>query len=838
MYTRLIILLIFLFPLLIRAQDQGGGDRQWNQGQGGDRRQGHDQGTGNQWRQQNAGIGVVKGKIYDTETGNPIEYASVVIYRVSDSTMVSGMVTNEKGAFLFNNLAFGRYFMKLNFIGYRAERVTGIKLTPMKQVIDIGDIKFQLISTKLKEVEVEADKPIVEYKLDKKIVNVENNLVAVGGTVADVLQQVPSVTVDFNGNVSIRGNSNVTILIDGRQTLISQDQLQEIPASAVKSIELITNPSAKYNPDGMAGIIDIKMKEPKVKGFNAMGSFTIGSDNKYNGSMDMNWQVNKFNIFASYYERSDYNRGVGDMSRETEGISEISVLPFEKSNNLQTGEPDYYGEYYIKHTKTSIWENDRFLRYMNSNNFKLGTDYKINDKEVLRLSGMMRTPYNENNQTSETNESGELLNPYYNYFTGVNDGTTKGIAGIFNVDYKKKFDKKDELLTADIIYNVSNRTSAGLTDTRYFNPENIESDTIKSTNTKGNNNSTTLQVDYEDPIGEHSKLETGAQTIMKNSDNNYLYADLNNSTNDWLNQDFLDNTFIYRMQIYSGYGLFSQEFGKYSYQLGLRAEQALTESILQTTNTDFHYNYFSLYPSGNVTRKFGESQSMRLSYSRRVNRPGQNTLNPFKNISDPTVIREGNPYLKPEYINSLELGYLKYIKKKNTFNAEIFYKQINNIIKNIVTPITNNLLESTYYNLSSGESYGIDVSGDALIMKGWRANLSFSYFRTVINGSNINTTLSNSNYSWTSKLNTLINLPQNIAVQIFGNYRGAMVTPQGSTKPTYSVDFAMKKDILQKKASIGLRLADVFNTMKWVTVIDEPICNPIRTERENPEYST
>jgi outer membrane receptor protein involved in Fe transport len=738
------------------------------------------------------GVGVVKGKITDGQTGQAVEYSSVVVYKAADSTMAGGAISDEKGAFKIENLTYGIFFVKLNFIGYKPKRLIGISITPKKPVFDVGAIKLNLQSTTLNEVQIIADKPLIEYKLDKKIVNVENNIVTTGGTATDVLQQIPSVTVDIDGNVSLRGNSNVQILIDGKPTLMTQDQLQEIPASQIKSVELITNPSAKYEAEGMAGIIDIKLKNQREKGFNGMLMLNAGTEDKYNGSVNFNRLLHKFNVFGSYDVRSDHSKGYGNSYSTTNVNDQESVID----------------------------ENDRSMRERISNNFKLGTDYSIDSKNTLTLTGLYRMPFFKSSQYSNIIETGNVNEGLNNYTNGKNTGNAVNV----NLDYKRTYDKKDKQLTADAIFNISNRNNSSDIKKEYFLPQ---TDTIQHTFTDGRNNSTTLKLDYVNPLGEHSKLEAGTQAKITNSDNNYQYESYDNSTNTWIyDWNNLNDHFLYDMQIYSAYGMYSGEYKSYTYQLGLRAEETLTKAIQKTMNETFNFNYFDIYPSVNLTRKIDETQSIQLSYSRRVNRPNPFELNPFVNRSDyPFSISYGNPDLKPEYINSFELSYIKYLKKRNTLTGSIFYKGIDKVIKSIQTVViidSNNVINRTFDNLSTGESYGLELIGDIQIIKGWRASVSYSYFKTVINGNAENTQLTNQNYSSTAKLNTFINLPNRLSFQLSVNYRGPQVTPQGEMKEMYFADLAIKKDILKEKATVSLRLSDILNSQKFQSITYTP----------------
>lgn len=733
---------------------------------------------------------TVSGMVRDSTTDNPIEYANVIIFTLKDSQLVSGASTNEKGKFVIEKINPGRYILKASFMGYNTFR-TIISLSSKISDYELDAIYMTSSVASMKEFTVVGEKPLVEYKLDKKVINVEKNINTAGGTAVDVLQNVPSVTVDYDGNVSIRGTTNVTILIDGRPSGITGTKLDQIPASSIESIEMITNPSARYNPEGMGGIINIKLKKKKQTGLNGLASVNIGTKNKYSGSLNLNYNIGKVNFFGSYDFRYNERTAYGNVDRTT----------------------------WVNDTASRILQRDDMTMQGLSNNVKAGLDYAINRKNTITFAYLFSTRNSEHTEFS-TNREYDYLNKLVNYFESDNTEGGDDHSDDFTLNYKKTFNRRNQELTADVIYNKSDWYEESGNILQYFNLDFTPMDTAperQETVNDSKSNRLTIQANYIHPLQNNAKLELGLQSINRYSDNFYDYKiyDYSDPGSPWKTDTLLTNRFIYDENIQAVYGTYSKELSKYSFQAGLRLEQAFTGGDSRTMDTVYKNDYFSLFPSFHITRKFEKSkQEIQFSYSRRINRPNAWWMNPFVDKSNPLVIRYGNPALRPEYINSLELGHTKSWKNISLY-TNLFYRQINDVIKMYAFLDSNGILNMTSANLSSGQSYGVEFVYDQKITSFWKATLNFSYFRTVINGDNMNTNLTNDNYSWTSSLNTGIGLPKNIFIQLTGFYRGPMVTPQGEMKSSFSMDIAAKKDVFKDKGTITFRLSDIFNTMQF-----------------------
>jgi len=736
-------------------------------------------------------IGVIKGEIEDSLSGDPVEYANIILYKAKDSTMLTGTITNEKGQFSLTKIPLGRYYLVASFIGYKNNKIQKILVKPPTTEIDLGVIKLEPSANNLSAVNITGEKKLMEFKLDKKVINVDKIITTTGGTAIDVLQNVPSVTVDYDGTVSIRGNSNITILIDGRPSSVTGTKLEQIPASSIESIELITNPSAKYNPEGMSGIINIKLKKKKSFGLNGLASLNAGTGDKYNGSVNLNYNFSRVNLFASYDARYNRRKGWGNMN-ETSTVNDTTFL---------------------------LSQNSKTYRKGNSNNFKVGADFFLNPKNTITLSWLdnIGNTKESDNLESFNYDLYQIMHDNYSSYTSENENDNNSD---YTLNYKKTFDKKGQELTADIIYSTGKETDASDLSYYYYMQNYLPIDNVipelQKQNTDGNNYNATLQTNYIYPFGKDAKLETGFQGIIRNNDENYTLDKYDSINYHWYSDTTQSNHFVYNEQIYAVYGIFSKEYKKFSFQLGTRLEQAFTKAEQKTVIETNNKQYFSVFPTVHTTYKLTENQDVQLSYSRRINRPDMHSLNPFVDYSNPNVIRYGNPDLKPEYINSYEFGH-SIFWKKTSISSDLFYRQINDVIKRYGFLDSNRITHMTSANFSKGISYGIEIVAERSILKWWRVNVNFSYFRTIIEGDKNNTSLTNDNYSWTSKLNSNMMLPKGIMFQVSGYYRGPMVTPQGEMKSMYSADIALKKDFLKdNKLSVSFRLSDIFNTQKFV----------------------
>ncbi|MBP9006147.1 MAG: outer membrane beta-barrel protein, partial [Candidatus Marinimicrobia bacterium] len=493
--------------------------------------------------------GRLSGTVLIKNTDKPIEYAAITLHGLQDSSIITGTITNEDGIFILDKIPFGRYFAKISFIGYKTAVINNIAITPPKPEVVLGTVYLEPVAIDLSSVTVTGEKKALAYNLDKKVITIDNSVGTIGGTATDIMQTIPSVTVDIDGNVSLRGSSSVTLLVDSRPSQIIS--LDEIPASMVERVEVITNPSARYDPEGMSGIINIVLKKKRSPGYNGMLLVNAGTGGKYNGSINLNYRYNKFNLFANYDMRMGHRLGTGETIRES----------------IRNDSTFYLNQYQNSENR------NRF------HNIKLGGDYFINDYNTISLSMLynLRSFSNQNN-TEYLNTDYNAVG--YNQFTRLSYGDTDNQGQEYGLFYKKTFPQPQREWTIDLFYSTFSRNSdqsitqqAVLTDSLITVPpdlENIFSDDA--------NRVITARTDYVHPIGEHRRIEAGYRGTFRHNDSDYRRFNYNYTMTDWFPDSLASNHYIYDANIHAVYGIYSRELGRLQSQLGLRIEQFNTNN--------------------------------------------------------------------------------------------------------------------------------------------------------------------------------------------------------------------------------------------------------------------
>ena len=750
--------------------------------------------------------GEIIGKVVEEASGKVMEYTNISVFRMKDSTLVSGSITDSKGYFKIEKLKPGFYSIKVEFIGFDRYTTTA-KVNPQTPSVNLGTIKLKASSTKLSEVEVISEKPLVEFTLDKKVINVEKNIITAGGSATDILRTTPSVSVDMDGNVSLRGSTNVTILIDGKPSMLTSGDkaaiLEQIPASTIESIELITNPSAKYDPEGMAGIINIITKREKRDGTNGLITLNYGTWEKYGASLNLNRRTGKFNLYLNY----DYR------------------------NNDRNGTRKHYRQLYNNDTLFSIYDiySERKSSSL-SHTFKGGLDYNLTPLASISASGTYRMgghPGGDYNFDKIYDYNSLLIENYTRDEVSEEDNNNTDLT----LGYKKKFDQKEREFTADIYYSTSNED-----EINYYTQNNIlpiyNTPEQKSNNTSHFKNFT-FQSDYIHPLAEKTRLDAGIKYMMRTTDDDYSFFNEDTITNDFLNDTNYSNHFIYTDQVYAAYTTLSKEWKKFSFQVGLRAEQTFQDGNQKTMNSEYTHDYFSLFPSLHTSYSLPKENKLQISYSRRINRPSIHSMNPFVDASDPLTRRTGNPYLKPEYINSYEVGHIKDWKKLS-LTSSVFYKQTLDVISRYRIIDTTGVLTVMPINVAKAESYGLDFIISYSPAKFIRLSGDFSWFKTSITGSNLDTDLTSDILSYNGKLNASLFLPKNFSFQANFRIEGPSVMAQAIRKEFYTVDAGLRKDFKNKKISLSLRFSDIFNTMSFrIETDDESLKSQMEFKRQS-----
>jgi outer membrane receptor protein involved in Fe transport len=733
--------------------------------------------------------GLITGQVFDKQLNEPLEYANLVLYSKRDSSIVAGTVTGIDGKFRLEKVPYGKFYMVANFIGYNKTTIPEIMITPKAKTLDLGIILLDPATTSLEGVEITADKERIEYKIDKKIVNVSQDLMASGSSAIAVLENVPSVNVDIEGNVSLRGTSNFTVLIDGRPSVLTgSDALQQIPASSIDHIEIITNPSAKYDPDGTGGIINVIMKKQKSPGLNGIVNLSVGTKNKYRGDFLLNYRTKNFNIFGGLDGNYNEFNMKGNSKYETYFDDSTSYRDSEmKGQMLRKG----YG-------------------------IKAGIDYYVTENSTLTFSGRYggygfdrdgtssRHIYTDPEGFDEYSQSQTIMDRGGDYYE-------------LNLNYVLKFDDKGHQLEALAFY--SNRTGDDTEEQKDYltDPDwNIITDsvpeTIRTTEDEVSDD-IRLKLDYTKPIGKEGKIEAGYQSRMEFENEKFLFQDYDYPSGEWVENDLYTSESDFKDNIHGVYGIFSNTWKTLGYQVGLRGEYTDREIDNEASPEVYTLNRFDFFPSFHVSKQFKNDHQIIASYSRRIERPDGRELDPFPQYMDPYNIRVGNPELEPEYINSMELNYQKRIKT-SFVSAEGYYRINTNKITNIKILQEDGTFLHTYQNLNKDYSLGIELMGNADITKWFNANASVNIFDYRLEGNVEGEDVDKSSTNWNGKLNLTLKFKYDIRAQISGIYQGKSVTAQGTQEGYPMLNIALRKDFFDKKLSATLSVRDLLMTAR------------------------
>ena len=725
----------------------------------------------------------ITGKVLDKETKEPLEYATVAFFSKQENKIVTGGITDVKGNFSIPVPA-GVYDVSIEYISFKKITIANRSLTTDT---DLGVFEMEIDAQALGEIEVIAERTTVEIKLDKKIYNVGKDLTVSGGTVSDVLDNVPSVSVDVEGNVALRGNDNVRILINGKPSglvgLNSTDALRQLPAEAIEKVEVITSPSARYDAQGTAGILNIILRRSKLQGLNGAITTNAGYPNNAGISGNINYRTGDFNFFNTS----------GYTYRESPG------------NSLT--ETNYINGSYLK-------EEREFDRQRLALNIYSGVEWYITDDASVTGSIIYRDNRSDNETTNNINGFRDDGTPISSFRFDPENDDSKTVE--YALNYDKQFNgESDHRLTFDFKYESSNDNEYSLIT------EN--GDEIETVRTINDQNRILLQSDYVLPFGEDSQFELGYRGTFNNLDTDYALAF--NENGDFIIDTNVSNNLLYREYVnavYTQYG--SKIKNKFSYLLGLRVES--TRIIIdQATSGDFERkNYTGLFPTVNLGYEITEDQSITLGYNRRIRRPRSRFINPFPSRSSATNLFQGNADIDPSYSNTLDLGYLNKIGKL-MLNSSIYYSNSTSVFTFISedtgdTAIVGGneipVIRRTPINLATNNRYGFEFTLTYRPTKKWNFNGNFNLFQSITRGDYKGESFDADNLSWFIRLNNKVTLPSNIDWQTIVFYSGPSEDAQNVTKGVFSTNLAFSKDLFKERASISFNISDVFNSRKRI----------------------
>ena len=752
----------------------------------------HAQNTGS-WQPKNKteqqSKGTIEGKIVDETTSAPLEYATFTLFDQIDSSMVTGSITNTEGNFIINTVA-GDYFGKIEFISYKTKYISDIQFDG-KKTLDLGILKLSPNAEVLDVVEVRAEKSQMQISLDKKVFNVGKDLANRGGTADDLLDNIPSVAVDVEGTVTLRGNSNVRILVDGKPSGLigvgDNNGLRQFPTSMIDRVEVITNPSARYEAEGVAGIINIILKKDNQQGLNGSFDVTIGNPETYGATASMNYRRKNLNFFGSY--------GINYRTRNGGGR--------------------YLQNFYKNDTTFILDQTRNHERGGLSNSLRFGMDYFFNPKNTLTGALTYKVSDEDNFALIEYRD---FIDKYPDNFVGVTyrtDDEKEDESSLeYSLIYKKEFDKKDQELTVDVRYEDDLETEQNQYLERFFdansNPTG-EPDLQQRSINKEVNKEWRFQLDYVHPISKEGKIETGLRSSIRQIDNNYVVEEFDDI--DWDTLVGLTNNFLYDEKIHAAYLSFGNKHGKFSYLAGLRAELSDVSTKLVQTNEINDRNYFNLFPSVFLTYDLPDQNAIQVSYSRRIKRPSFRSLNPFFTFSDSRNLYTGNPDLDPEFTHSMEIGHIKYWDNA-TLSSSFYYRHTDGVVQRIKEINEEGNTVSKPQNLATEDAYGLEATIAYTPWEWWRLNSDWNFYRSIVDGSNQGENLGSDNFSWFGRLTSIISVFKTTDVQLRFNYRAPTQTAQGTRESIYYLDMAISTDILNKNGTITLSARDLFNSRK------------------------
>ncbi|MBK9479998.1 MAG: TonB-dependent receptor [Bacteroidetes bacterium] len=796
-------------------------------------------------------IGRFSGKVKDDTSNEALEYVSVQLWHMKfDSiskqmkpALAGGMLTDRMGEFYIENLSLNeQYTLKISSMGYipyeqKIKFDIDLKSANDRSKIaekadkDLGNIRLKQNTELLKEVTIEAEKSLYVMKVDRKVFNVDKNAVSEGGSAQDVMKTIPAVQVDIDGNVTLR-NSTPQLFIDGKPTTLTLDQ---IPADEIQSVEIITNPSSKFDAgDSNSGILNLVLKKNRKPGYNGSIRAATGNLLKYMIGGDLNVKEGKLNFFLS-----------GNLVKRSIQSYTTTARTSSEQRELQI----------LQQSVTK--QQNQF------NHGRIGIDYLVNNRNTLTFA---QTLVQGKMKPSDftVNDSSQAAS-VFSYYTRSSNSMNQFLNYGTQLSFKHLFPKAGEEFTIDLNYNSpTNSNNANYTTQSYFANGILNGPSVlQKTEGGGYNHYFVGQFDFANPLTENSKFETGARMSsrdFKNETNNYFYID---SLADYVL--FTNNSSKYKFtdRVYAVYGTYSDHLSKLLYQVGMRFESSDYLGTIINQNSTFHIQYpFSFFPSAYLTYKLPKNQDLQLNYSRKINRPNFFQLMPFADFTDPQNINIGNAGLTPEFINTIDLDYQKLTEKGSSFLASVYYKHIDNLItryqyRDIGANGIDSVIFNSYQNSSYSQSYGLELTLRTSPVKWWEITSNLNFYNAQINGSNLANDLITEQLSWFAKMNWNFTLPKNVSIQLSGDYQSRTVLPvggssagntlggipgrgpggggmgggmrdqqvsssQGYVNENYGMDAAIKWDFIKNVASVSFNVSDVFKTKRYNSYSETP----------------
>lgn len=756
--------------------------------------------------------GSISGTVTDESGGQSLEFATIAIHNESDSSLVTGGITDINGNFSLK-VKPGNYYIKVQFISYGEKFISGVKVGRDNMNVDLGSVSLAQSEVQLDEVTVQAERTQMELQLDKKVYNIGKDLSNLGGSASDLLGNLPSVDVDVDGNVSLRGSENVQILIDGKPSnligLSGSGGLQQLQGNLIERVEVITNPSARYDAEGGAGIINIILKKDRARGFNGSFQVQTGAPQNHGASVNVNYRTGWINWFVNY--------GISYRESPGQGYTNNAY------NRADT-------TYFINQT------NDRLGSGV-SNNVRFGSDIYLNELNIITLAASYRNS-DEYNETEVLYDYLDETKSNFGDRTRIDGEDETDLNWEYSLNYSREFKrKKGQKFTFDASYqNSSELEESDFTDNTTLYP-NTASETLISLDQLSSNDNgeerVLLQSDYIHPFGEFGKVEGGFRYTYRNVFNDYFVESDSAQDGNYEEVTNLTNDFNFDEKISAAYFIISNRIGsKITWQLGTRIEHTNLSTLLEQTGEENNQNYLSLFPSAFTTYAFTDELSLQLSYSRRISRPRYRDLNPFTSYSDPLNLYQGNPNLQPQFVDSYELGILK-----NTQNASIYtgvyHRHTDGAVQRIQTEI-DGITYRMPENLAVENSIGVEMNITRDFGKKFRTSGNFNFYNQKTEGQGLSANAT----TFSARLGNNYRNDKLFDAQLNIWYRAPEQTTQGERYAMASVDFGISKDVMKKNGTISMNARDLFNTRKYrgTTVTDTFTSYSSRQWRRGPTF--
>ena len=734
---------------------------------------------------------IVTGTVTDSETNIPLEYATISVFNVNSEDAINGVITDSNGEFSIE-LSKGNYDFKVEFISFKIKYYRNITVN---NPLSLGTIELSIDENILNEIEVIGEKTEIEIKLDKTVYNIGKDLTLKGSSVSDVLDNLPSIEVDIEGNVSLRGNESVRILINGKPSglvgISSNEALKQFPSESVEKVEVITSPSARYNAEGTAGIINIILRRSKLTGFNGSLSLNSGYPERYGVSANLNYRTKKLNFFNN----------IGYNTRTSEGSF--------------VNETEYYTDQAINNflNENGVRDSERNSNYLNT-----GIEYFISDKTSVVGSYVFRKSDGFTNNTNNVNQNFNSISKFSERLEKESeiDDTNE-----FSINLTHDFNKEGHVLTMDYQKEKSSENENGFISNSQLKPiltkylsEKVNTDEIQE--------SELFKIDYVLPIKKDGQFELGFRRSNQHQDIDYLAKneDLNGN---FINDLNLSNTLLYNEKVNAFYTQYGNKKNKFSYLLGLRYEESKTAVKQLANNTNNVKNYNDFFPTLNLSYQIKENETITFGYNRRIRRARSYFINPFPSKSSATNIFQGNPNIDPTYSNGIDLGYLKRYEKL-TLNGSIYYRKETGVFTFIsentgdfvlVNEISVPVLRRTPINLASNKQIGLELNANFNQSKNWRLNGSLNFYESETLGEYMGIVYDSKNLTWSGRLSNNLKLFSSVDWQTSFRYRAPQKTAVSERKASIYSNTAFSKDLLKDKITLTFKVNDIFETGKW-----------------------